>query len=120
MMRIIDAARLVCCRGFLLATLRFFQLSWETRNAHADDVIVQQHFMEHAVAASMAFMGSLIGVVYSFVHLFSSHQNMLSETPFSIAMLLLLISGMAFMVHMIKEQTPGHPYYIRETGEKDV
>ena len=120
MMIIIDAARVVLFGCFLAATLRFFQLSWNTRHAHADDVIVQQHFMEHAVAASMAFMGSLVGVVYSFVHLFSSHQNMLSEKPFSIAILFLLVSGMAFMLHMIKEQTPGHPYYIRETGERDV
>jgi len=120
MMIIIDAARVVLFGGFLAATLRFFQLSWKTRNAHSDDVIVQQHFMEHAAAASMAFMGALIGVVYSIVHLFSTHQSTLSEKPFSIAMLFLLISGMAFMLHMIKEQTPNHPYYIRETGEKDV
>ena len=74
------------------------------------------------MAAAFAFLGSLLGTLYSFIHLFNSHQGSLSESPFTVAMLLLLISGIAFMLHMIKEQTPGHPFYVREMGEykKDV
>jgi len=99
--------------------VRFFYLAWQTHNAHSDDVVVQQHFMEHAIAASFAFIGSLLGVLYSLVHLFSVEQGALAELPFTISMLFLLISGIAFMIHMIKEQTPNHPYYVRENGEDD-
>ena len=116
-MYLIDSARVMLFAWFLAATICFFNLSWQTRNAHPGDYIVQKHFMEHAIAASMAFIGSLTGVIYSVVHLFSLEQNTLSEEPFSVAMMFLLISGTAFMTHMIKEQTPGHPYYIRENGE---
>jgi len=119
-MDLIDAGRVILFVGFLLATIYFFRLSWQTRNSHADDLVVQQHFLEHVIAASLAFMGSLIGVVYSIIHLLAKSQNHLVEYPFSLAMGLLLVSGLAFMLHMIKEQTPGHPYYIRENGDRNV
>jgi len=119
MMYLLDAGRVTLFSIFFVATVRFFYLAWQTRNAHSDDVIVQQHFMEHAIAAAFAFIGSLIGVLYSLVHLFSIEQGVLSEMPFSISMLFLLISGIAFMVHMIKEQTPHHPFYVRENGEDE-
>jgi uncharacterized membrane protein YjfL (UPF0719 family) len=75
--------------------------------------------MEHAIAASLAFIGSLLGVLYSLVHLFNIEQGVLAELPFTISMLFLLFSGIAFMLHMIKEQTPHHPFYVRENGEDD-
>jgi len=119
MMYLIDAGRVALFSIFLVATLRFFYLAWQTHNAHSDDVVVQQHFLEHAIASSFAFIGSLLGMLYSLVHLFSVEQGVLSEIPFTISMLFLLISGIAFMVHMIKEQTPHHPFYVRENGEDE-
>jgi len=119
MMYLLDAGRVTLFSIFLVATVRFFYLAWQTRNAHSDDVVVQQYFMEHAVAASLAFIGSLLGTLYSIVHLFSAEQGVLSEMPFTISVLFLLISGIAFMIHMIKEQTPHHLFYIRENGEDD-
>jgi len=119
MMYVLDAGRVSLFSIFLVATLRFFYLSWQTRNTHSDDVVVQQHFMEHIVAAAFAFMGSLIGTLYSIVHLFSTDQGELSELPFTVSLVFLLVSGGAFMVHMIKEQTPHHPFYIRENHEDD-
>jgi len=118
-MYLLDAGRVALFSIFLVATLRFFYLAWQTHNAHSDDVVVQQHFMEHAIAAAFAFIGSLLGVLYSIVHLFSVEQGVLSETPFTVSMLFMLISGVAFMIHMIKEQTPHHPFYIRENNEDD-
>jgi len=120
MMYLLDAGRVVLFAGFFIATLRFFYLTWKTRQSHPDDPIVQQHFAEHSVAAVLAFIGSLIGVLYAIAHLFSIDQGHLSEMPFTIAMLFLLLSGTAFMIHMIKEQTPGHPFYIRENGKPTV
>ena len=117
-MYLLDAGRVVLFTGFLCATLRFFYLTWQTHKTHPDDPIVQQHFMEHSIAAAFAFIGSLIGSLYSVVHLFSLDQGVLSEIPFSVAMMFLLLSGIAFMVHMIKEQTPNHPFYVRENGEQ--
>jgi len=117
MMYLIDAGRVTLFSIFLVATLRFFYLAWQTRNTHSDDVVVQQHFMEHAVAAAFAFIGSLIGTLYSIVHLFSVEQGRLPEMPFTVALFFLLVSGVAFMIHMIKEQTPHHPFYVRENGD---
>jgi len=119
MMYLLDAGRVTLFSAFLIATLRFFYLAWQTRNAHSDDTVVQQHFMEHAIASSFAFIGSLIGVVYSIVHLFSIKQGIMSEIPFTVSLFFLLASGIAFMIHMIKEQTPHHLFYIRENGEDD-
>jgi len=119
MMYLLDAGRVTLFSIFLVATLRFFYLAWHTRNAHSDDVVVQQHFMEHAVAASFAFTGSLIGVLYSIVHLFSIEQGIMSEMPFTWSLFFLLVSGIAFMVHMIKEQSPHHPFYVRENGQDE-
>jgi len=118
-MTLLDAGRVALFSVFLVATLRFFYLSWQTRDAHSDDVVVQQHFMEHVVAAAFAFIGSLLGVLYSIVHLFSTEQGVLSEMPFTVSLVFLLVSGVAFMIHMIKEQTPHHPFYIRENNEDD-
>jgi len=118
MMYVIDSIRVVLFSLFLLTTLRFFWLAWQTREAHPDDLIVQQHFTEHVFAAALAFVGSLLGSIYSLVHLFTLEQKGgLTEFPFTVAMFFLLLSGTAFMLHMIKEQTPDHPYYIRENGE---
>jgi len=114
MMYLMDAGRVVIFAAFLAATLRFFVLAWNTRKSHPDDEIVQQHFMEHAIASSLGFIGSLVGVIYSIVHLFSIEQGGLDEFPFTVAMFFMLTSGIAFMAHMIKEQTPGHPFYLRE------
>jgi len=119
MMYLIDAGRVVLFVAFLVATLRFFYLSWQTRNAHSDDVVVQQHFLEHALAAAFAFIGSLLGTLYSIVHLFSGEQGGLPEMPFTVSLFFLLVSGIAFMVHMLKEQSPHHPFYVRENGEDD-
>jgi len=116
-MYLLDAGRVVLFGLFLIATIRFFYLSWNTHNIHSNDVVVQQHFMEHAIAAFFAFMGSMLGVVYSLIHLFSSKQGTLSEIPFTVAETFILISCIAFMIHMIKEQTPKHPFYIRENGK---
>ena len=115
MMILIDSARVILFLSFFIAAMRFFYLAWNTHKTHSDDPVVQQHFAEHSIAAALAFIGSLIGVLYSIVHLFSSDQGALSEYPFTIAMLFLLMSGTAFMVHMIREQTPGHAFYVRET-----
>ena len=119
MMYILDAGRVVMFSGFLIATLKFFWMAWQTQKSHPDDAVIQQHFMEHSIAASLAFLGSLLGSIYSVVHLFSLSQGTLTETPFTVAMFFLLASGIAFMIHMIKEQTPKHPFYIRETGGKE-
>jgi len=116
-MIIMDAARVIVFAVFLLATLRFFWLSWQTRNTHPNDVIVQQHFAEHAIAGGFAFIGALVGLLYSIPHLFSPYQGHLNEIPFTVATLFLLLSGIGFMLHMIKEQTPGHAFYVRENGE---
>jgi len=117
MMYLIDAGRVALFMVFLVATLRFFYLAWQTRNSHSDDAIVQQHFMEHAIASSFAFIGSLLGVLYSIVHLFNVEQGMMAEIPFTASLFFLLISGIAFMIHMIKEQTPHHQFYVRENGD---
>jgi len=119
MMYLLDAGRVALFTVFLVATLKFFYLAWQTRNAHSDDPVVQQHFLEHAVAAAFAFVGSLIGAIYSIVHLFSVEQGGLPEMPFTAALFFLLLSGIAFMLHMIKEQTPYHPFYVRENGDDD-
>jgi len=119
-MYIQDAARVVAFGSFFSATVYFFYLSWTNRNNHADDAIIQQHFMEHALAASFALLGSLVGTVWSTVHMLSLEQGTLPEYPFSTAIVFLLISGMLFMLHMIKEQTVGHPYYQREMGEDNI
>lgn len=119
MMYLLDAGRVVLFASFLLATLWFFKLSWSTHKTHPDDNLVQQHFAEHAVAAALAFIGSLLGVLYSLAHLFASKQGALSEMPFTVVTLFLLLSGIAFMLHMIKEQTPGHPFYVREVGDSN-
>jgi len=117
MMYLIDAGRVALFVVFLVATLRFFYLAWQTRNAHSDDTVVQQHFLEHAIAAAFAFIGSLLGVLYSIVHLFSVEQGLMAEIPFTASLFFLLASGIAFMVHMIKEQSPHHPFYVRENSE---
>jgi len=119
MMYLIDAGRVTLFSTFLISTVWFFILAWRTHNKHADDEVVQQHFLEHAIAASFAFIGSMLGVLYSVVHLFSHEQGTLSELPFTVSLFFLLISGIAFMMHMVKEQTPQHDFYIRENG-KDV
>jgi len=118
MMYLIDAGRVVLfCGYFFWPRSDFFGFAWGTHKTHLNDPVVQQHFAEHAIAAALAFLGSLIGVIYSVVHLFSIRQGELPETPFSVAILLLLLSGIAFMQHMIKEQTPGHPFYVRENSK---
>ena len=114
MMYLMDAGRVIIFLAFLAATVRFFVLAWHTRESHPDDEVVQQHFMEHAIASALGFVGSLVGFIYSLVHLFSIEQNVLPEFPFTVAMFFMLCSGIAFMSHMIKEQTPGHPFYVRE------
>jgi len=117
MMFIHDGFQVVLFLAFLCSTLRFFWLSWRTKESHPDDEIVQQHFMEHAIAAGVSFIGALFGTVWSFAHLVSIHQSMVIELPQSIALDFILISSTLFMAHMIKEQTPNHPYYIRENSE---
>jgi len=118
MMYALDAGRVILFAAFLIASLRFFYLAWNTHKQHPNDAVVQQHFAEHAVAATFAFLGSLLGTIYSIVHLFSPNQGELSEAPFTVAMFFLLLSGTAFMLHMIREQTPGHPFYVRENEHK--
>ena len=118
MMYLMDAGRVVIFAAFLAATIKFFILAWNTRKSHPDDEIVQQHFMEHAIASALGFVGSLVGFIYSIAHLFSVKQGGLDEFPFTVAMAFMLFSGIAFMSHMIKEQTPGHPFYVRENEKK--
>jgi len=116
-MMIFDSLRVVLFATFLIVTLRFFYLAWQTKDAHPDDAVVQQHFLEHAIAACLAFIGSLLGTLYSFVHLFTTRQGHLMEEPFTVAMFFMLASGIAFMWHMCNEQTPNHPFYVRENGD---
>jgi len=115
-----DAFRVMTFLTFFVLTIWFFILSFHTRNKHPDDSVIQQHFLEHAVAGLFSFIGSFIGTIWSVIHLLSTNQGELSENGFSVAILFLLFSGIAFMYHMIKEQTPGHPFYVREVGHNKL
>jgi len=113
-MILFDALRLIVCILFLVFTLRFFYLSLKTVKIIEDNNIMMTHFIEHLVATAFSFLGSMVGAIYSFIHLFSADQGELPEYPFTISLFLIVISGLLFMVHMVKEQTPGHPFYMRE------
>jgi len=115
-MLLFDASRFAICVLFLIFTLRFFYLSLKTVNSVEGDNVTMHHFIEHLVATAFSFLGSIIGSIYSFIHLFIGKQGELPEYPFTISLFLIVISGILFMIHMIKEQTPGHPFYMREYG----
>jgi len=113
-----DSIRVVVYGAFLTSLIVFYLRAWQSRNVHRDDEIIQQHFLEHSIASFFAFLGSSLGFVWSIVHLFSVDQNTLPEIPFTVSSMLLIAGAFLFVVHMTKEQTPGHPFYQREVGEE--
>lgn len=114
MMLIEDSFRVVMMLFLLMLSLHFFLLAYKTRNEHLDDMVVQRHFMEHAVGGLLLFLGAAVGSVWSIVHLLQPQDKGLPEGPFTVSLVLFSASFICFLLHMIKEQTPGHDFYFRE------
>lgn len=120
-MVLVDVTLLVLMSSMLKFSYNFMKLSILNKKKHEYDPVAQLHFQDHATAVIFALIGSTLGTVSAIWHIFEQHilrmQTWASEVSLSISFVMLGISGAMFMRHMIKEETPGHPFYVREYGE---
>lgn len=66
------------------------------------------HLVEHLWAATIAFIGATSATVLKAVDtLNANNSSVLLNTSYSI----ICVAGIILVNHMIKEETPGHPFY---------
>lgn len=102
-------------------SLDFLSISSKNKKEHEHDVVSQLHFQEHVSAVVIQLVGSTIAALGSFVHILDQHflGSKLSysiEITESVGFILIALSSIIFLNHMKKEETPGHPFFMREYG----
>jgi len=112
-----DSLMLTTSIMVFIGSIWFFIRTLLNLKTHGHDIITHRHFFEHAVAVAFVSVGALFMIVSDSVHLFSQIQSAVIEYPESIPEMLLRAGIFLFLIHMIKEQTPNHPFYIREYKE---
>jgi len=116
----VDILVFMVMASMLKLSYAFTKLSLKNREAHVSDAVAQMHYQDHAVAVIFSLIGSTIGTVMSVFHILQQHVLLVdiywSEIGLCSGFIFLALSGIMFMRHMICEETPGHPYYVREHG----
>jgi hypothetical protein len=97
-------------------TIRLFLLLRITRvNARYYGVGSNEfwHFFEHVVAAVLLFSGSLSGAAILAVHTATAGPAAYDsvEVALNLCYSIMAAAASVFVNHMIKEETPGHPFY---------
>jgi len=114
----VDIVVLMVMTSTLRFSLSFTKLSLRNKKAHNLDAVSQMHFHDHAIAVIFSLVGSSVGVLMAAFHILQQHilrvDTYWSEMGLAGSFVILACSGLLFMRHMICEETPGHPYYIRE------
>ena len=121
-MIIMDSMMIVIFSKFLYSIIKFMKMAKQNIAEHSEDAVASLHFQEHTLAAWFGMTGSAISLVASIFH--AVYQNIIGQpvVPYieelqSLGLVFLVISGWLFIQHMTKEETKGHPFYIREYGK---
>jgi len=74
------------------------------------------HFVDHLIAGTLGFIGCTVGAMVSIVHLVLQNTGSHAVPEYvellgNVAYSLLFIAATLFVHHMIKEETPGHPFF---------
>jgi len=127
MMMVMDSIVCGLAATYLMSTIHFIRTARGNVGAHPDDAIAQQHFTDHLNASMIGLFGGTLAFGFSILYFFA--QNVFPTPPNivdqieigkSLGIISVLGSGVSFMMHMMKEETPSHPYYIREYGVDTV
>jgi len=99
-----------------VALFGFIRAAHANRGTHGIGSMEEDHFIEHVVSGSIGFLGCSIGAIMAVIHLVlqntGSHVVPISvEIISNIADGLLFVAASMFVHHMIKEETPSHPFY---------
>jgi len=121
LMMLLDSSVCGLSAVYLIAAMRFIKVARKNINKRQCDMITSQHFSDHLTASFIGLVGGTIGFGFAVLHFFS--QNIfntpmaitdLIEIGESVGVMMILISGILFMLHMTSEETPGNPYYIQD------
>jgi len=122
---LINDIGIICLLGtFIGNAYHYIILASKNTAEHAKDPIVQQHFSEHAFACMFAFLFGSSAFAFSVLHLvYQNFSNIVLPMWLEIGQTVsyggLILVGILFIVHMRREETVGHPFFIREYGDKE-
>ncbi len=117
MMMIISDIFIASSLTYLALVLFIFLVAaFNNRGRHGFGSIEHDHFVEHAVAGGLGFVGCVIGVICAVVHLILQNTGNHFVPPDveiieNVSRGVLLISASMFVHHMIREESPHHPFY---------
>jgi len=121
LMMLLDSTVCGLSAVYLISAMRFIKVARRNIDKRQCDMITSQHFSDHLTASFIGLVGGTVGFGFSVLHFFS--QNIfntpmtvvdLIEIGESIGVMLILVSGILFMLHMTSEETPGNPYYVQD------
>jgi len=110
---------------YLLEAIHFVQAAKVNIDNHKMDGVRREHFTDHLWACSIGVLGGVVSFAFSLIHFIAQNilhlcEDMISQIEYGTdtGMALVLLSGVLFMLHMRREETPGHPFYVQEYGDK--
>jgi len=108
---------------YLWSAAVFIKMSKSNLEHHKDSSVVLEHYTDHLHACMIGLIGGVLSFSFSVIHFLAQNIFELGEAALDqieygmdFGIIMVLVSGIMFMLHMAREETPGHPYYIQEYG----
>ena len=123
-MMLVDSFVCALAGLYLITVFQFIRAARQNLTEHYSDAIVSLHFTDHLYSSVVGLIGGTITFASSVFHFIA--QNIIIKSDLilrqieiceDLGVIVIFFSGIMFMIHMRKEETPGHPFYIREYGE---
>jgi len=120
-MFIMDLLVCILSMAYMKSAFSFVLKARKNYKKHQSDLISSEHFNDHFGAAIVGMTGGVICIVSSILHLIEQNiihapESVINQIEYGmdIGIVILMFSGIQFMIHMANEETPGHPFYIQE------
>jgi len=121
----VDTFVCVASSLYLYNAIAFVRAARRNVEQHKTNTITQEHFTDHLYACVVGLLGGSLSFVFSILHflaqnIFTSEESILSNIEYGsdLGIVFVFVSGVMFMAHMTREETPGHPYFVQEYGDK--
>jgi len=119
-MMLLDSTVCVASFMYIKKGLKFIETAKNDDIVRYPDLVIREHFTDHLQAVVVGLVGGCLSLVFSIVHFIAQNLFFMDEEELifieygtEIGIVLVFVSGIMFMSHMIKEETPGHPFCVK-------
>jgi len=119
---IFDCVVMSICIMYILTSIDFIK----SKKTDITNPIHIEHSNEHFLIAVIGILGGAMSFSFSLLSFFGTYIYKVSDEVISyidivreLGFVLIVISGILFMIHLKKEETPSHQYYVFRPSKGD-